>query len=407
MKGYKWLAIVLVIAFAAALFAGCSDAPQAASGGQETSAPAETEEAGETAGGEPSGDASFSIGFLDQSGEAPPVVRMREIIRDVVESAGGELICDTSNEDSAEAQVNACEKLISAGVKGIIMTPQADSILPSIIKMCEENEVYLAITFRNIGDESVKEIVEASPYYVGNCYEDEVAAGYNAMKTAFEQKPDIKKVAMIGIPIGDNTGDARNQGIYKACEENGAEVVAEVRDIQQASDAVDAVQNFIAAYPDLDCIVVSNCYDQTAIAALPEAIKGTGKTADEICLVSADGGGSDLKGLYDYGYCNSVSGGHLEIDRGATAVMLVNAVQGNPLGTPAHIAIPYIFFEDVEDVDDYGKYVEGDVPIWTEDEIKENLLISQNPDLKPEDVIAYIQNYSLDDLRTRHADLVD
>ena len=65
---------------------------------------------------------SFKIGFLDQSGEAPPVVRMREIIRDVVEAAGGELICDTSNEDSAEAQVNACEKLISAGVKGIIMT---------------------------------------------------------------------------------------------------------------------------------------------------------------------------------------------------------------------------------------------------------------------------------------------
>ena len=41
------------------------------------------------------GGASFSVGFLDQSGEAPPVVRMREIIRGVVESAGGELICDT------------------------------------------------------------------------------------------------------------------------------------------------------------------------------------------------------------------------------------------------------------------------------------------------------------------------
>ena len=30
------------------------------------------------------------------------------------------------------------------------MTPMADSILPSIISMCEENGVYLAITFRNI-----------------------------------------------------------------------------------------------------------------------------------------------------------------------------------------------------------------------------------------------------------------
>ena len=349
---------------------------------------------------------SFKIGFLDQSGEAPPVVRMREIIRDVVEAAGGELICDTSNEDSAEAQVNACEKLISAGVKGIIMTPMADSILPSIINMCNENEVYLAITFRNIGDEDVKEFVESSPWYAGNCYEDEEAAGYNVMSAAFEKRPDMKKVALIALAVGDNTSDARVAGITKACEEHGASVVAEVRDIQQASDATDAVKNFVAANPDLDCVAVASCYENSAITALPEAIKGTGKTADDICIVSCDGG-SDLTKLFDYGYAISVGGGHLEIDRGSTAVMLVNAVQGNPLGEPAHIAIPYMQFASVDDVADYAVYVEGDTPIWTEDEIKENLLISANPDLTPEDVIEYIQGYSIQSLVERHKDIVE
>ncbi len=399
MKGYKWLAMILVIAFAAALFAGCADAARPADGGGQ-----ETPAAGSDAAEETDGGASFSVGFLDQSGEAPPVVRMREIIRGVVESAGGVLICDTSNEDSAEAQVNACEKLISAGVKGIIMTPMADSILPSIISMCEENGVYLAITFRNIGDEDVAKIVEASEYYAGNCYEDEEMAGYNVMSDAFEKNPDIKQVALIALAVGDNTSDARVAGIQKACAENGAEVVAEVRDIQQASDATEAVQNFVAAYPELDCIAVASCYENSAITALPEAIKGTGLTADDICIVSCDGG-SDMTKLFDYGYAISVGGGHLEIDRGATAVMLVNAIQGNPLGTPAHISIPYMYFGSVEDVGDYATYVEGEIPIWTQDEIRENLLISQNSALAPEDVISYIQNYSLDDLRTRHADL--
>ncbi|MCR4752736.1 MAG: substrate-binding domain-containing protein [Eubacterium sp.] len=351
-------------------------------------------------------DASFKVGFLDQSGEAPPVVRMREIIRDVVEAAGGELICDTSNEDSAEAQVNACEKLISADVKGIIMTPMADAILPAIINMCNENEVYLAITFRNIGDEDVKAVVEASPWYAGNCYEDEEAAGYNVMSAAFEKRPDMKKVALIALAVGDNTSDARVAGITKACEEHGASVVAEVRDIQQASDATDAVKNFVAANPDLDCVAVASCYENSAITALPEAIKGTGKTADEICIVSCDGG-SDLTKLFDYGYAISVGGGHLEIDRGSTAVMLVNAIQGNPLGEPAHIAIPYMQFGSVEDVADYAVYVEGDTPIWTEEEIKDNLLISANPELSVDDVIGYIQGYSIQSLVERHKDIVE
>ncbi len=390
MKRTKMLAVMISVMLIIGLFAGC----------------AATTEQSETASQEEAqGEAAFKVGFLDQSGEAPPVVRMREIIRSVVETAGGELLTDTTNEDSADAQVNAVEKLISAGADGIIMTQLADSILPAIINMCEENGVYLGITFRNIGDVDVANVVEASEYYAGNCYEDEETIAYNVMSKAFEKNPDIKQIGLIALAIGDATSDARVAGITRAAEENGAEIVAEVRDINQASDATEAVQNFVAAFPDIDCVAVAGCYDNSAITALPEAIKSTGLTSDEISIVSCDGG-ADLTKLFDYGYAISVGGGHLEIDRGSTAVMLVNAIQGNPLGTPAHISIPYMYFGSVEDVSDYAIYVEGDIPIWTPEEISENLLISQNPDLTPEDVIAYIQAYSLESLVERHEDLV-
>ncbi|MCI8992921.1 MAG: sugar ABC transporter substrate-binding protein [Eubacterium sp.] len=413
MKKRKLTALILCIALVAVIFSGCSskkeDAGAQGSDGQ-SGAPAQTQEDSQDAktdseDANTDSEASFKVGFLDQSGEAPPVVRMREIIRGVVEAAGGELVCDTSGEESADAQVSACEKLISAGCQGIIITPLADSVLPTIIKMCEENQVYLGITFRNIGDPSVAEVVEASEYYAGNCYEDEEEVAYNVMKRAMEKKDDIKEVALIALAVGDNTSDARVAGIKKACDEKGAKIVAEVRDINQASDATEAVQNFVAAYPNLDCVAVASCYDQGAITALPEAVKSTGKTPDDLCLVSCDGG-SDMTKLFDYGYALSVGGGHLEIDRGSTAVMVVNAIKGNPLGKPAHISIPYMYFGSVEDVADYAVYVEGDVPIWTADEIKENLLISENGELDAEKVISYIQSYSLDDLRTRHENLV-
>lgn len=412
MKKRKLTALILCVALAAVIFSGCSGKKEDGSGAQasdgqrqETTQTQEDSQDTKADAQNKDTEAGFKVGFLDQSEEAPPVVRMREIIRSVVESAGGELVCDTSGEESADAQVSACEKLISAGCKGIIMTPLADSVLPTIIKMCEENQVYLGITFRNIGDPSVAEVVEASEYYAGNCYEDEEVLSYNIMKHAMEQRDDIKEVALIALAVGDNTSDAKVSGIKKACDENGAKIVAEVRDINQASDATEAIQNFVAAYPDLDCVAVAACYNQGAITALPEAIKSTGKTPEDICLVSCDSG-SDMPKLFDYGYAISLGGGHLEIDRGATAVMVVNAIKGNPLGKPAHISIPYMYFSNAEDIEDYAVYVEGDVPIWTADEIKENLLISENSELDAEKVISYIQSYSLDDLRTRHGDLV-
>ena len=347
----------------------------------------------------------FTIGFLDMPFDAPPIVRMRELIRSVVETAGGELICEVS-EASAESEINACEKLISAGVSGIIMSPSSDAILPTIISMCEENQVYLTLTFREIEDEEVKAIVEASPYYAGNAFEDEYTAGYNVMVTGFKKNPDIKQVALIALAVGDNTSDARVAGITDACTEYGAEIVAEVRNIEQASDAMDAVANFVAAYPDLDCIAVASCLDNASITALPEAIKATGKTADEICIVSSDGG-ADLTALFNYGYAISVGGGHLEIDRGAAAAICLNAVTGHKLGNPVHISIPYMYFESVDDVKDYAVYVEGDTPIWLPDEIAEKILIKTNPELTPDDVIGFIQNYGLEDLIARHADIVN
>lgn len=173
-KRKRWMALLLCAVLATMVFCGCSGSEKDGDGSVMSEEMSKTQ-------------AVFKVGFLDQSGEAPTVVRMREIIRDVVESAGGELICDTSGEESADAQVSACEKLISAGCDGIIITPLADSVLPTIMSMCEKNEVYLGITFRNIGDPSVAEVVEASEYYAGNCYEDEEEVAYNVMKIAFEK----------------------------------------------------------------------------------------------------------------------------------------------------------------------------------------------------------------------------
>lgn len=80
---------------------------------------------------------------------------------------GCEMVYNT-NISSPESQITATENLIAAGCNAIAICNYSDDILPKITSLCEENEVYFTLIWRSISDPEVKEIVEASPYYLGN-----------------------------------------------------------------------------------------------------------------------------------------------------------------------------------------------------------------------------------------------
>ena len=399
----KCIVLLLTFTMLTMMVAGCST--PATTGASTTTSAGITQTTGGTT--EIPAPKPFKVGFLDQDSQAPAVTRMRNIVKSVVETAGGEMISDITGGFAADSQLNAIEKLISAGVSGIVITPAADSMLPAAIRMCEDAKVYLSITFRSIQDPEVAKIVKASPYYAGNAYEDEFNAGYKVMTDTFAQRPNVKQIAIISLPVGDNTADAREAGIRKACEENGAEIVAEVRNIEQASDGTEAVESLVAAFPELDCIFAVSCYVPSAITALPGALKKLNVSSDKICLSGCDTG-DDLSVMMDSGYAASFCGGHLEIDRCAAATICVNAILGTPLGGtagPVQISIPYLFYRTSADVELYGNFVEGSIPIYTPEEIKSMLLPYYNPALTAQKVIDQLQAWSLEDVSTRHAAL--
>jgi len=408
---YKKIIIsVLVVVMLAVAFVGCTNTETAAdavqseepAGATESAAVAPTEETvGETSDSaeEVAAPDPFKIGYLDIDGEAPTLTRMREIVRSVVETAGGELVSDTTGGFAVDSELNAIEQLISAGVSGIILSPAADSMLPTAIKMCEEAGVYLTLSLRSIEDPEVKELVEASPYYAGAAHEDEYAAGYAVMEDALAQRPGIKKIALITRPVGDNTADAREAGLRDVCAKNGVEIVAEIRNIEQPSDGAEAIESLVAAFPDLDCIYVVSCMSPSAITAMPSVLAKLNVSPDDICLVGCDTG-DDLNVLIDSGYAISFGGGHLEMDRCAAATLCVDAVLGTTIGD---VTIPYLYFRTTEDVDNFNKYVEGDIPIYTPEEIQSLLLPYYNSSLTAEDVINQLEGWSLDSLVARRA----
>jgi ABC-type sugar transport system substrate-binding protein len=178
-----------------------------------------------------------------------------DLVKSSVEALGGEAVVDASGM-TPEKQISSVENLISSGCDALTICPFSDSVLPKISQLCTDAKIPFTIYFREIHDAAVKKAVESSPYYVGNCCEDETTSGYNIAKSMADK--GCKKILLISMPRGDTTAENREKGIAKCLQETGMQIVSECRDVSQASDATKAVESAIAAFPDLDGVLFAS-----------------------------------------------------------------------------------------------------------------------------------------------------
>lgn len=343
----------------------------------------------------------FKIGYPSAPIHNPTIDAMEANRRAVAEAAGGELMLEVFD-FTPEGTVNAIEKLIANGCDGLMVTPFADAILPKITQMCDQAGVYWVISMRDISDPEIKKMVESSKYFIGYVKESEEAAGYQLMKELGSQ--GTKEVALLSTPKSDTTGQLREKGMIKAADELGIKIVAEMRNVSQASDAAKAVQSFIASYPQLDGIirVASTAPGDTVAAA--KTIAESGKKIKFATIDTEPG----LEEYMDQGIVSVVSGGTLVLDSAIAASLLVNSVIGTPIdeNNKVVINIDNIFFKSSDDLTKYSTFVEGDLPIYTAEETKKMLLKYYNPDLTAADTQTVVNQFSVADVYDRHKDLV-
>jgi len=327
---------------------------------------------------------------MGDSGTTAAVIGANNL-RKLAEVAGGEIIFEPTT-FSPDAIVAFVENQIAAGVDGIIFIPPADSVLPTITTLCEEAGVYWGIIFRSILDDEIREMVEASPYYVGNCYENEVETGYRVMSNLNDM--GMKKVAIISTVKGDTTGDQREEGIARACEEFGMEVVAEARGLAQASDATSAAESFLSAYNDLDCIFVVGTTATGAHEAVVKAIQDAGRS-DTVKMATIDFPDT-MDALFETGVLVTSSGlPHLFYDPYMTAVKVFNTVMGTPIEDTCFSSSITMF--DISSQEQAGAWLKtfgsDDALYYTDEEIRQ-LLKAYNTDLDAEAFQAIIDNFN-------------
>ena len=309
------------------------------------------------------------------------------------EMTNGEII-NAVSDLTPDGVLSFVESQVAAGVDGLVICPPSDSVLPTVAQLCEEAGVYWGITLRSIADPDIKAMVEASPYYVGNCYEDEETAGYTCGKWMGEQ--GYKKIAIISQAKGDTTCDTREVGLAKACDEYGIEIVGESRGHAQASDTTAAVESFLAANEDLDAVFFVGSACTGAHEAAVKAIQDAGR-GDDVKMVTIDFPDEMVadfeSGILVYSYAQVC----LTYDPYICVTKVVNAIQGTPLSEdgPTSNTMAMYAIDNVEDAKAYQNIAGNpDYLFYSEEELPQ-LFKWENADLNEETLQTLIDSYKV------------
>lgn len=390
-KARKLIAFALACTMtASAALTGCSSGNSSASsaGGTESKAASQTASL-----------KKFKVGLSIWGTSDALGKSCSDLVKSSVEALGGEAVVDASGM-TPEKQISSVENLISSGCDALTICPFSDSVLPKVSQLCTEAKIPFTIYFRRIQDASVKKAVEASPYYVGNCCEDESTAGYNIAKSMADK--GCKNIMLISLPRGDTTAENREKGINKCVQETGMKIVSECRDINQASDATKAVESAIAAFPNLDGVLFAS-EGTFGFSGAIQALKQHNKVG-KIFIASIDFP-NDLQESFKDNTVAGMCGGHFA-DPMFTVILLYNRLAGTPLAKdPVTLNLPFTYLKSAADASNYYKYFTGTIPLYTADEVKQ-MVKYYNKDMSLEKLNQIMKNYGLEDTVNRHKDLV-
>lgn len=325
----------------------------------------------------------------------PRTVQYGNNVEQLAKLAGGSVTFPAVFDFTPDGVLTYVESQIAAGVDGLFICPPAESILPTITQLCEEAGIYWGITLRSIEDDEIRNTVESSSYYVGNCYENEEEVGYQVMK--YLNDLGYKKVAIISQPVGDKAGDRREVGINQACEEFGMEIVAEARGMSQASDCASATESFLAAAPDLDvvyCVALGVAGGQEAVS---KAIQDAGR---DVKVATIDWP-TDMIRLFEEEMlvvaASSSGPVSTPFDSYFTALKVINAIQGYPIegGESFENTLSPFLVTDIEGAEQINAFSNNENYMYfSDDYIQETLFKWNNSDLSQDNIQKIIDGYN-------------
>jgi len=254
--------------------------------------------ASSSSGGGGGGD--VKLGLITKTETNPFFVKMKEGADAKAKEVGADLQSFAGKKDGDnESQVAAVESLISAGAKGLMITPSdSKAIVPSLDKARQAGLLVVAL------DTQTEPADAADITYATDNYAAGLAIGKWA-KGTFEKQGKQAKIAMLDLnPDGVSVDVQRDQGFLEGFG-------VDVKDKTKIGDEADprivghdvtdgaeeggrtAMENLLQKSPDINLVYTIN---EPAAAGAYEALKAAGKEKD-VTIVSVDGGCPGVKAV--------------------------------------------------------------------------------------------------------------
>ena len=292
------------------------------------------------------------------------------------------------------AQITSAENLVAAGCDGILCIPNADVVVQKVAKLCKENGVYFGICFRTIEDASIKADVEENEYFVGGCYEDELAAAEKMVQLMVD---DGRKNFGVGYMYPSNALARRNLGFDQGIESTGSKMLAEytMKETENLDETKATIQNYINSFPEMDGIIWCS------------GAQGRGEVITNTLRASAPDGKISLAtfDVFD-GMKDAFADGTLSVAVGGMSpdalmsfMMVYNAMIGMPLSdTVNYLPQNYIFITNEEECEGYEKYIDNpDYMIYKTEDIQA-MSRAYNPDFDLEALKQIMSDYTMENV---------
>jgi fructose transport system substrate-binding protein len=221
------------------------------------------------------------IGLVTKTEVNPYFVKLREAATAEAKKHGAKLIARFGKFDGDnEGQVAAVEALMSAGVKGILITPNNSTGMLGVIKKARDKGI-LVIALDTATDPA--DAVDAT--LATDNFEAGVLQGEYARKALGDKTP---KLAMLDGTPGGTVDTQRHDGFLKGfgIKEGDPAIVGKQNTHGAQDEGQTAMENLLTAHPDINVVYTIN---EPAAEGAYAAIKARGKLKD-IILTSIDGG---------------------------------------------------------------------------------------------------------------------
>ncbi len=226
--------------------------------------------------------AAIKVGLITKTDDNPFFVKMRQGATAQAKKLGAQLITAAGKSTSDNAgEITAIENMVTAGVKGILITPSdAKAENPAITKARKAGVLVIALD----SPTTPKSVVNA--LFATNNFKAGVLIGKYARAAT---KGKTVTIAMLDEHAGSSVGALRHGGFLNGfgIKDGDSQIACVGNGGGDTPDSQTAMENCLQKSPNIDVVYTIN---EPSAAGAWTALQNAGKSQGDVTIVSVDGG---------------------------------------------------------------------------------------------------------------------